>query len=133
MLTREEIDARLDKYAEQAEKAASGSGSSEMRAVYLDRIKPLFADRRARWGYLFREEKEILRDIADSFDDLRAHVPASEAYSLGILSSIYMDAARLHFKWAKLRVLRGWLDAHVPLTVAMLTGVLFHVGSLVYY
>ncbi|MEE8575044.1 MAG: hypothetical protein V3T30_06485 [Thermodesulfobacteriota bacterium] len=132
MLNKEEIVKRLDSYLEQADKAATGT-SDELQAIYKSKVRPLFTARSTRWSYLLKEERQVLSRAKKHFEGLKSQVPDGSTYDLYILSSIYTDAARLHFKWAKLRALRGWLNLHVPLTAMMVTAALIHVGSVLYY
>lgn len=122
----------LEGYLKEADKSMA-SVSNEFKDIYEKRIRPFFEWRRTRWTYLLMEEQELLNKRKGIFEDFRKLVPAKEIYTLDILKTLLTEKEKLAFKWAKLKVLRSWLNFHLPLASAMLTAVTFHLISIAYY
>lgn len=132
LLFKDEVLSRLDHHLEEADKTAKDS-SEELDKLYKKKIRHLFESKSTRWGYLFKEERQILKKAQALFDNMKSDVPDESTYDLSTIGSIYMEAQRLRFKWAKTRALRVWLNIHVPLTVMMLGAALFHIFTVIYY
>ena len=132
ILPKEEILERLDEFQEQADKIAVDAGEV-LAGIYKDRMRDYFLMRKTRWSYLLKEERQLLKGTKDLFKELGTEIPKESTYDLNMLSAIYVDAQRLHFKWAKVRAIRGWLNMHIPLTAMMLVAAVAHICSVIYY
>lgn len=128
----DEASARFEKYLKDADGVASRC-SDEFKKIYNAKIRPLFRVEGTKWSYLFREESRIMKDARDAFEEFKDLMPAGVDSDLDILCSIKLAKERLTYRWAKLGVLRVWLNLHVPLTAAMLSAAVIHILSIRYY
>lgn len=131
-LTREKIIEDLNEFFIEAERSIS-QASEEFKNVYEKHIKPFFLSKKPKWEYLLMEEREIIIKRRELFESLKKEIPTQEIYDWNILSTILVNREKLAFKGAKLRILRAWLNFHMPLVFSMLTAALLHMLLMVYY
>lgn len=132
VITYERVIDGLQQYYLDAEKSISNT-SDEFKKVYEKHIKPLFQSKEPDWKYLMMEEQELLNKRKQTFELLKKTIPANEVYDLNILCTILIEREKLAFKGSKLKLLRIWLNIHMPLVFAMLTAAVFHILSIVYF
>ena len=82
---------------------------------------------------MFIGDREALGQLKNIFEHLKRNAPPRDVYSLGILRSLLMKRENLIIRHAKHKLLRGWLDVHVPLTAALLTAASIHLLSIYYF
>ena len=132
ILTGDETVKRLEAYIEEADKVVSDA-PAELMKVYSENIRPRFELNGVGWGYLFREERQLIMDSRALFDIIKESAPAHFDYDFDRLCSIYIEREKLYFKWMKVRALRGWRSLHIPLASATLTAAAVHIISIIYY
>lgn len=127
-----EVTNNIENYLREADSLVSNT-SNEFREIYQKRIRPFFQSKRTKWEYLFMEEKELINKRRNMIESYRNMVPKQDIYDLSILSSILIEKEKLSFMWAKTKIQGAWLNFHLPLTTALLTAVMFHIWSILYY
>ena len=70
------------------------------------------------------EERELINKRKSMMEIYKNMLSGQDIYDLNILSSVLVEKEKLAFMWTKIKVLKAWLNFHIPLTSAMLTMVL---------
>ncbi len=128
----EEIVNRMENYLKEADNLVSNT-SDEFRKLYQTRIRPFFRSKRTKWKYLFIEERELINKRKNMMERYKNILSGKDYYDLNILSSILVEKEKLAFMWTKIKVLKVWLNIHMPLTFAMLAMVLIHILTTFYF
>ncbi|MDH5510625.1 MAG: hypothetical protein OEZ32_09765 [Nitrospinota bacterium] len=132
VMTMEVIGARIEKLLAEADKQAENR-SAIFQETYSKHIRPSLASQQVNWGYIFIEEDEVIKTCKAKMESLQQDTPADEVYGMSLVGAIYAEKERLAYKWAMLNSLRVWLYFHVPLTMAMLVALSFHLLGSFYY
>ncbi|MDH5637005.1 MAG: hypothetical protein OEZ04_00770 [Nitrospinota bacterium] len=132
VMTMEVIGARIDKLLAEADKQAENR-SAKFLETYNKHIRPCLASHRVNWGYIFTEEEEVIKACKAKMVNLQQETPTNEVYGMSLVGAIYVEKERLAYKWAMLNSLRVWLYLHVPLTMALLVALSFHILGSFYY
>ena len=132
IVLKEEIEENLKNFLAEADKSVADT-SGEFKAIYKKKIRPIFEITKTRWEYLLTEERALINSTKNIYEALKKEVPAAEVYDLNIIISILVEKEKISFMWAKLRMMRVWLNWHLPLTTAMLTALVIHVVTVFYY
>ncbi len=128
----EDVMRRFGELLEEADGLAL-EASGEFLNIYKSRIRPLIKSKSPRWRYLFMDEVEVIGKCEQYLELVARQTGAREIYCLHMICALYIEKEKLIYKWGKALLLRGWLNFHVPLTMAMLTAAMFHVISIMYY
>ena len=123
---------QLGDYLKNSDKLVSTT-SDEFKDFYIKNIRPFLLSKGTQWKYLFTEERELINRRREIMKVFRAMVPSQDIYDLDTLTSILVEKEKLSFIHTKVKVQRVWLNFHMPLTLAMLTMVVVHVWSIIYY
>jgi len=128
----EDVMRRLDELLEEADGLAH-EASGGFFNIYKSRIRPLIKSKSPRWRYMFMDEMEVIGKCEQYLEHVARQTGSKEIYCLNMICSLYIEKEKLIYKWGKALLLCGWLNFHVPLTMAMLTAAIFHVVSIMYY
>jgi cytochrome b561 len=128
----EEIVNSMENYLKEADNLVSKT-SDEFKKLYQTGIRPFFRSKRTKWKYLFIEEKELINKRKDMIERYKNILSGKDIYDLNILSSILIEKEKLAFMWTKIKVLKVWLNIHMPLTFALLAMVLIHILTIFYF
>jgi len=122
----------MEKHLSEADQLVSRT-SDEFREIYKKTIRPFLKSKRTSWEYLFMEESELIRKRKDMMENCKHLVPAGDIYDINILSSMLLEREKLSFVWSKKKLLKIWLNFHLPLSTAMITMSLIHILAISYY
>ncbi|MDH5477296.1 MAG: hypothetical protein OEY50_03095 [Nitrospinota bacterium] len=132
VMTMEVIGARFEKLLAEADKQAENR-SDKFMETYNKHIRPSLASHGVKWGYIFFDEEEVIKACREKMEALQLETQSDEVYGMSLVGAIYMEKERLSHKWAMLNSLRVWLYLHVPLTMALLVALSFHILGSFYY
>ena len=82
---------------------------------------------------MLMNERELLDQMRHNFFRMRSELPPQELYSLDFLQSLCIEREKYIVRVLRFKIMRAWLLAHVPLTVAMLTAITIHIISIWYF
>lgn len=128
----EELISDLKNSLEEADSLVSKT-SNELKKIYVEKIRPSIELERIKWEYLFMEERELLDKRRGQIEGLKASVLSQDIHDLNTLSSIFIESEKTSFVLAKIKIQEAWLGLHMPLTLALLTGVIIHIAVILYY
>lgn len=132
IVLKEDIEGNLSNFLAEADISVADS-SDEFKAIYKKQLRPIFEITKTRWEYLLTEERALINSTKNLYETLKKDIPAGEVYDLNILVSLLVEKEKMAFMWAKLRIMRVWLNWHLPLTTAMVTALVIHVATIIYY
>jgi hypothetical protein len=130
--TEEEIAAKIESYLKEADNLVSVT-SNTLKDTYRREIRPLIESKRPKFEYLFMEERELICKRREKIERCKASLLAEDMHDLSILSSILVEKEKLSFVCSKLHIQKAWLTFHMPLTLTLLTSVVIHIVSIIYY
>ena len=132
IVLKEEIEGNLTNFLIEADRSVADT-SDEFKAIYIKKIRQIFEITKTRWEYLLTEERALINSTKNIYETLKKEVPTGEVYDLNIIISILVEKEKISFMWAKLRMMRIWLNWHLPLSTAMLTALVIHLTTIIYY
>ncbi len=132
VFTEDEIRCKIKELQTEAEKSIAAM-SIESRNFYEKKIKPQFVSKRTKWEYLVMEESAVINKQNIMFKEHMNNAPDNEVYAIRLLIDPVIEKEKLKFMLVKLRLLKSWLNIHVPLTGALLTSVIIHTLSTFYF
>lgn len=110
-----------------------GGMSDRCKELYRNKVKPLVASDKIKWGYLFSTETSVLHERKDFFEKIKDEAPNDEKYHFSTVCAQLLENERLAFKLVRLEIMDVWLAFHMPLSGVAFTAVLFHVFTVFYY
>ncbi|MGR3218729.1 MAG: hypothetical protein ACUZ8H_02780 [Candidatus Anammoxibacter sp.] len=132
VLSANEIKKRITKYQEEL-----GTSITEMttdsRKFYEKYLKSVFKAKRIKFRYLFMLETEIINRQTMKFGKDMNNLPEKEIYVMELFINHIVEIEKLRFVLAKTKLIRAWLNIHLPLTGAMVVFVIVHTISTVYF
>lgn len=132
ILPLEEMEIKLKGYLAEADKSVENA-QGDFRKLYDNKIRPLFRHKGPRWIYLLTEERAILKKYKDLFEGFKKSTPPQNVYDISMLGALAAEKEKLAFMWVKLKMLRVWLNFHMPLSFAMITGTIAHIIAVLYF
>ncbi|MGR3177605.1 MAG: hypothetical protein ACUZ8E_06075 [Candidatus Anammoxibacter sp.] len=132
VLTADQIKKRITKYQDEAEKAVAEM-SIDSREFYEKFLKSGFKSKRMKFRHLFMQETEVVDNQKKMFGKYIDRLPAKEIYAMELFINHIVEKEKLRFMLAKIKLMRAWLNIHVPLTGAMMVFVIIHTLSMFYY
>jgi hypothetical protein len=130
--TEEELINDLENFLAEADSLVSKT-SNELKKIYEEKIRPYIEMKGIKWGYLLIEEKELLGKRREMIEGFKESVLSQDMHDLDTLSSIFIESEKNSFILTKLKIQEAWLGLHMPLTFALLTGVIIHIAIILYY
>jgi hypothetical protein len=127
-----ELEEKIAGYLNEADKSVEHT-EEEFKSLYMKKIRPHFVHKGIRWTYLLAEERMLLKRQRDRFEKFKKIVPTQNVYDISVLALIAMEKEKLTFRWVKLRMLRGWLNFHMPLSFALIAAVITHMITIFYF
>lgn len=131
-VTLKDLNARLDKIIAEADGVAQKAPVSFMD-LYTERLRRVIVEPGWIGGYLTRSQKETVNAAEERFERLRQLAPKESAHDMEMLKPLFVEKETLNFRIARLRVLRAWLDAHLPLSTALLAAAVIHALTIMRY
>ncbi|MGH9364598.1 MAG: hypothetical protein ACRD1B_04955 [Thermoanaerobaculia bacterium] len=127
----ERIPELIDELRAEAGKLVEGS-SEIFERFYRDDVEPALAGVDVSWDYLLDVRRGRDRRLAP-FVRLAAHLPETERPRLEDLKSLFTEKLELDAQCSLQRILRAWLQLHVPPAMLLVGIMLFHIGSNLLY
>lgn len=131
-VTLAELTERLEKIGAEADDIAQ-KASSAFKELYAERLRRHIVEPRWIGRYMTWSQKEMVDAAEEHFERLRRLTPEGSAQDMGMLKPLFLEKETISFKIARLRILRAWLDIHLPLCVAVLVGAVIHALSIARY
>jgi len=132
VFTLDQINNKIVEYKMDVEKSISGM-TSETRNFYNKNLMKGFKSKRTRWEYMFIEEAGVINKQKNVFEKYISHVSEKEAYATKLLMSSVIEVEKLKFMMVKIKLLKAWLNFHVPLTGALFTASIIHILAVIYF
>lgn len=130
--TEDEIKTAFKKFLDDADNG-SANMSKESGDIYANEVRPLLASRRTRWEYILTEERDLIRRLESKMGKLKKQVQDGDKYFFTLLTALVIEKERLSFRFVKLQSLDAWLVIHLPLSTALITAVIIHIVSVLYF
>lgn len=125
----ERIPGFMARLGEQAEEillaSASETGSAVLREFYFSRLSSFFAGPRNRLGHLVSSNRTLYK-LQNEMDSLERYLNTDDRERLAELRYLVERKDELDFDCALQGAMKFWLFIHVPLTAALLIGMLVH-------
>jgi hypothetical protein len=131
-VTLAELTGRLEKIRDEADSVAQKAPASFME-LYTERLRRHIVEPRWIGRYMTWSQKEAVDTAEEHFGRLRRLTPEGSAHDMGMLKTLFLEKETISFKIARLRILRAWLDIHLPLCVAVLVCSIIHALSIARY
>ena len=117
---------RLREQAEEILLASAGeTGAAVLREFYFSRLSSFFAGPRNWLGHLVSSNRTLYK-LQNEMDSLERYLNADDRERLAELRYLVERKDELDFAYALQGAMKFWLFIHVPLTVALLIGMLVH-------
>lgn len=117
--------------SERAEKVATGS-HYQVREFYQQTLAPALAAPRTRAIYFFDVTGGMQAKVRQ-FEYLRDLLPSEERSTVDDLQEMYEAKLEIDAHYTLQKALRWWLYLHVPVSLAVLVLLGFHIFSVVYW
>lgn len=132
VLPLEEMEGKIAGYLGEADKSVEHA-HDDFKKLYREKIRALFVHKGAKWSYLLSEERTILKKQKALFEKFKKMAPPQNIYDISMLNTLSMEKEKLAFMWIKLKMLRVWLNFHMPLSFAMITAAIAHIITVFYF